>query len=139
MNNVNLIGRLTKEVDLKITPNGNAAARFILAVERHYTNAEGKREADFIPVISWRKLAENVGNYCGKGSLVGVTGKIETRAYDNKDGKKVYVTEVIANEIKFLSQKNNNENRQQNKNQNKTNANPFAGSQIDISDDDLPF
>lgn len=141
MNNVNLIGRLTRDVDLRYTPNGNAAASFSIAVERNYTNQQGKRDADFINIIAWRKLAENVANFCSKGSPVGVTGRLETRSYE-KDGKKVWVTEVVAQEIKFLSSPKNNENGQPNKgpNQNSKNANPFDRSQpIDISGDDLPF
>lgn len=142
MNSVNLIGRLTKDVDLRYTPNGVAAGRFTLAVKRNYTNQKGERESDFITIVVWRKLAENAANFCVKGSLVGVTGRIETRTWDGQDGGKRYATEVIASEVEFLTPKNNNENARKNQspNQNKSNANPFDSSQgIDISDEDLPF
>jgi single-strand DNA-binding protein len=137
MNNVSLVGRLTKDVDIRYTQNGNATARFTVAVDRKFTNSVGQREADFIPVVAWKKLAENVANYCVKGSLVGVSGNINVGNYE-KDGKKVWVTEVIANEIKFLSSPKNNENGQQN-NQGKVHSNPFAGRPVDVSADDLPF
>lgn len=90
MNNVSLVGRLTKDVDIRYTQNGNATARFTIAVDRSYTNSEGQREADFIAVVAWKKLAENVANYCVKGSLVGLSGSINTRNYE-KDGKKVWL------------------------------------------------
>jgi len=103
MNRVVLIGRLTKDPELKFTPNsGIAVTNFTLAVDRNYTNQEGKREADFIPVICWRKLAEHVANNLNKGRLVAVTGAIQTRKYQAQDGSTRYVTEVVAEEVKFL-------------------------------------
>ncbi|WP_027309309.1 single-stranded DNA-binding protein [Caloramator sp. ALD01] len=103
MNKAILIGRLTKDPELKFTPNsGIAIANFTLAVDRPYLNAEGKREADFIPVICWRKLAENVANNLNKGRLVAVSGSIQTRKYQAQDGSTRYATEVVAEEVKFL-------------------------------------
>lgn len=103
MNHVMLIGRLTKDPELKFTPNsGIAVTTFTLAVDRNYTNAEGKKEADFIPVVCWRKLAEHVANNLGKGRLVAVSGSIQTSSYTAQDGTKRYKTEVVAEEVKFL-------------------------------------
>lgn len=103
LNKVILIGRLTKDPELKFTPNsGIAVTNFTLAVDRNYTNQEGKREADFIPVICWRKLAENVANNLNKGRLVAVSGSMQTRKYQAQDGANRYVTEVVADEVKFL-------------------------------------
>jgi single-strand DNA-binding protein len=103
MNKAILIGRLTKDPELKFTPSsGIAVANFTLAVERNYTNQEGKREADFIPVICWRKLAEHVANHLTKGRLVAISGSIQTRKYQAQDGSTRYVTEVVAEEVKFL-------------------------------------
>ena len=104
LNNVVLIGRLTKDIELRYTPNGTPTARFTLAVNRSYRNDKGEYEADFIPVVTWRKLAELCSQYIGKGSLVAVQGEIRTRSYE-KDGTKHYVTEVLANTVKFLDSK----------------------------------
>lgn len=103
MNKVVLIGRATKDPELKFTPgDGKAVATFVLAVDRRFANKEGKRDADFIPVVVWGKPAEAVANYSGKGKMLGVSGRIQTRSYDNKEGKKVYVTEVIADEVQII-------------------------------------
>lgn len=102
MNRVLLVGRLTKDPDLRYTPNGIAVATFTLAVNRTFTNAQGEREADFINCVIWRKQAENVANYLKKGSLAGVDGRLQTRNYDGQDGKRVYVTEVLAENVQFL-------------------------------------
>jgi single-strand DNA-binding protein len=167
MNRVVLVGRLTKDPELRYTPNGVPVATFTLAVNRSFTNQQGEREADFINCVVWRKPAENVANYLKKGSLAGVDGRVQTRSYDGQDGKRVYVTEVLAESVQFLEPKNssgdkggsgnygapkeqgnpfgnnNNQNqRQTNNNQGYTrmDEDPFAGNgQIDISDDDLPF
>ncbi|WP_050608242.1 single-stranded DNA-binding protein [Clostridium niameyense] len=102
MNKVVLIGRLTKDPELKFTPgNGTAVATFVLAVERRYKR-EGQQEADFIPIVVWGKQAEATANYVAKGKLVAVHGRIQTRNYEAKDGTKRYVTEVISEEIQFL-------------------------------------
>lgn len=112
MNNWNGIGRLTKDSELRYTPQGKAVANFTMAVNRPFTNQQGEREADFIPVVVWGKLAENVANYTRKGSLVGVTGRIQTRNFDGNDGKKVYITEIVAESVQFLDQKQSNGNGQ---------------------------
>uniref|UniRef100_UPI003F490B04 single-stranded DNA-binding protein n=1 Tax=Bacillus multifaciens TaxID=3068506 RepID=UPI003F490B04 len=159
MNRVILIGRLTKDPDLRYTPNGVAVATFTLAVNRTFTNQQGERDADFINCVVWRKPAENVANYLKKGSLAGVDGRIQTRNYEGQDGKRVYVTEVIAEYVQFLESRSSSQqvpfNQQsmgtgsgnpipQNPSNNSgfaKNDDPFAnvGQPIDISDDDLPF
>lgn len=105
MNSVNLIGRLTKDPDMRYTPNGKAVTRFILAVNRKYTNNNGEREADFISCVAWEKQAENIANYLKKGNLTGVTGRIQTRNFDGDDGKRVYITEVMVESVHFLETK----------------------------------
>lgn len=137
MNRVVLVGRLTKDPDLRYTPNGVPVATFTLAVNRNFTNQQGEREADFINCQVWRKPAENAANYLKKGSLAGVDGKIQTRSYEGQDGKRVYVTEVVAESVQFLEPKKS-EGQSQNRQQNTQNDFPFNG-QTDISDDDLPF
>ena len=155
INNVVLVGRLTKDPDLKYTGNGTAVATFTLAVNRNFTNQSGEREADFINCVIWRKPAETLANYAKKGVLIGVTGRIQTRSYDNQQGQKVYVTEVIADNFQLLESKradssqntqgsgaSNNQTNNYTRNQQNTNsatADPFGNSSIDISDDDLPF
>lgn len=149
MNRVILVGRLTKDPDLRYTQNGVAVATFTLAVNRAFSNQNGEREADFINCVVWRKAAENVANYLKKGSLAGVDGRLQTRNYEGQDGKRVYVTEVNTESVQFLEPRNsdggsnNNSQPQQNRPQNQSpqNNDPFAntGQPIDISDDDLPF
>lgn len=162
LNRVVLVGRLTKDPELRYTPNGVAVANFTLAVNRPFSNQQGDREADFINCVVWRKPAENVANFLTKGSLAGVDGRVQTRSYDNNEGRRVYVTEIVADSVQFLeprnsqnNQSNNSSNSQaaggydsnQNSNQNSNrqqggyNDDPFAndGKPIDISDDDLPF
>ncbi|WP_102273364.1 single-stranded DNA-binding protein [Cytobacillus massiliigabonensis] len=169
MNRVVLVGRLTKDPELRYTPNGVPVATFTLAVNRTFTNQQGEREADFINCVIWRKPAENVANFLKKGSLAGVDGRIQTRSYEGQDGKRVYVTEVQAESVQFLEPRNSNSNRSDsagygspreqdfpfgnNNNQNqqpqynrdnqgytRVDKDPFANDgQIDISDDDLPF
>lgn len=102
MNKVVLIGRLTKDPELRFTPgNGTAVASFTLAVDRRFKK-EGQQEADFVPIVVWGKQAESTANYMSKGKLMGVSGRIQTRTYDAKDGTKRYVTEVVADEVQFL-------------------------------------
>lgn len=168
MNRVVLVGRLTRDPELRYTPSGVAVATFTLAVNRTFTNQQGEREADFINCVVWRKAAENVANYLRKGSLAGVDGRIQTRNYEGQDGKRVYVTEVVAESVQFLEPRsasagsqsygdvggrqygggdsfnhdyNNNQNQQRNQGVTRTNEDPFSndGQPIDISDDDLPF
>ena len=146
INRVILTGRLTKEPDLRYTPNGTPVATFTIAVNRTYTNEQGEREADFINCIVWRKSAENVANYLKKGSLVGVDGRIQTRNYEAQDGRRVFVTEVVAESVQFLanaSTTNNSSNNQRNqakRNQNQRITDYYPGAEpIDIDDEDLPF
>ncbi|OEL06874.1 single-stranded DNA-binding protein [Staphylococcus xylosus] len=134
INRVVLVGRLTKDPEFRTTPSGVSITTFTLAINRTFTNAQGEREADFINCITFRKQAENVNNYLNKGSLAGIDGRIQTRNYENKEGKRVYVTEVVADNVQFLEPKNSNK-------QNKQQENGFANviGPLDISDDDLPF
>lgn len=103
MNKAFIIGNLTKAPELKTTPNDISVCSFTVAVQRKYKDQNGKRQADFIPVIAWRGLAENCAKYLDKGKKVSVIGEIQTRSYEAKDGSKRYVTEIIASEIEFLS------------------------------------
>lgn len=145
MNNTVLVGRLTKDADLRYTGNGTATASFTLAVERVFKNANGEKETDFINCVVWRKQAEALANYTNKGSKLAVRGRIQTRSYDNKEGKKVYVTEVVVEEFTFLDSKKDSQSNQTSKKENKypefENSDPFDKSSqpIDISDQDLPF
>ncbi|WP_226038283.1 single-stranded DNA-binding protein [Aquibacillus saliphilus] len=159
LNRVVLVGRLTRDPDLRYTPNGVAVANFTLAVNRPFSNQQGEREADFINCVVWRRAAENLANFMNKGSLVGVDGRLQSRSFEGQDGKRVFVTEVVADTVQFLetkgssqgggqassgSQPNQNQNRPNNNNNDYANQNeqdPFKdnGEPIDISDDDLPF
>lgn len=105
INRVVLVGRLTRDPELRRTPQGDAVTSFTIAVNRNYTSRDGQQQADFINCVTWRKLAENVNQYCSKGSLVGVEGRVQTRTYDNSQGQKVYVVEVICDSVQFLETK----------------------------------
>lgn len=111
INNVSLTGRLTRDVDLRYTQSGTAVATFTLAVDRQFTNASGERETDFINCVIWRKSAENFSNFTRKGSLVGVEGHIQTRNYDNNQGQRVYVTEVVVENFALLESRATTEAR----------------------------
>jgi len=102
INKVMLIGRLTKDPELKTTTSNISVTNFTLAVDRNFSNQQGEREADFIPVVTWRKLAETCHKYLSKGRLVAVAGRLQTRSYEASDGTKRYITEVVADEIQFL-------------------------------------
>lgn len=102
MNHIVIIGRLTRDPELRYTPNGVAVANFTVAVDRPFNNAKGEKEADFIPVVVWQKLAENCANHLRKGRLVGVEGRLQIRSYDAQDGQKRRVSEIIANNVQFL-------------------------------------
>ncbi|MBI0121802.1 single-stranded DNA-binding protein [Lactobacillus sp. M0398] len=155
INRAVLTGRLTKDAELRTTQSGLSVATFTLAVNRH---SKAKGDADFINCVIWRKAAENFCNFTSKGSLVGIDGRIQTRNYDDKDGKKVYVTEVVVDNFALLESKkdrqnnntgsyaNNSTNGNYSKGNNGANydnnsQDPFnsTGDTIDISDDDLPF
>jgi len=114
INNVVLVGRLTRDAELRYTGSGIAVASFTVAVERPYTNAQGERETDFINCVAWRKTAEIVSNFTRKGSLVGVTGRMQTRNYTNNEGRKVYITEVVCENFQMLEPKSVTEKRAQN-------------------------
>lgn len=105
MNKVLLIGRLTRDPELRYTGTNLPVASFTVAVNRNFTGANGEREADFIPVIVWRKQAENVKNYISQGSQVAVEGRLQVRSYDDANGQKRYVTEVVADNVQFLDTK----------------------------------
>lgn len=144
INNVVLTGRLTRDIDLRYTPNGKATANFSLAVERNFTNQQGQRDADFINCVVWGKPAETMANYTHKGSLVGIEGHIQTRNYENQQGQRVYVTEVIVSQFTFLeskkSQGQGGQGYQQGSNQGYQNQAWGSGqSDVDIDDGDLPF
>ena len=160
MNKVVLIGRLTRDPELRYTGNNTAVATFSLAVNRNFSNQQGEREADFINIVVWRKQAENVKNYLTQGSQVAIDGRIQTRSYDDNNGQKRYVTEVVADNVEFLGSKNSSNNSMNNSASNKdagpspydfgetpepkgtdVDSNPFAdfGANIEISDDELPF
>lgn len=155
INNTVLVGRLTKDPDLRYTANGAAVASFSLAVNRNFTNQSGEREADFINCVIWKKPAETLANYARKGTLIGVTGRIQTRKYENQEGKRVYVTEVVAENFQLLEGRGANNSGTGGQDGSGTNSqdygqkatqdfpqakdDPFGSSSIDISDDDLPF
>ena len=141
INRVILVGRLTKDPEYRQTPNGVSVATFTLAVNRPFTNSQGEREADFINVVVFRRQAENVNNYLSKGSLAGVDGRIQSRNYENNEGRRVFVTEVVADNVQFLEPKNNNQqnNQSQQQGQESANNNPFSNNNADIDTDDLPF
>src|SRR5690625_1783146 len=111
MNRVVLVGRLTRDPDLRYTPNGVAVATFTVAVNRPFKNQQGEQEADFINCVAWRKQAENLANYMRKGSLVGVDGRVQTRSYDNQEGRRVYVTEILAESVYFLESRGSSQQR----------------------------
>ena len=141
LNNVSLVGRLTKDVDLRYTPSNVAVATFTLAVNRTFKNENGEREADFINCVMWRQQAENLANWAKKGALIGITGRIQTRSYDNQQGQRVYVTEVVAETFQLLESKGQQGNQQGQRGQEQQQAPDFSrqGAPMDISDDDLPF
>ncbi len=102
INQITLVGRLTKDPELRYTSDGVAVSNVTVALNRHFKNSDGEYTADFIPCTIWNKVAENTVQYCRKGSIVGVTGRLQSRYYDDSDGKRVYVTEVVAENVKFM-------------------------------------
>lgn len=160
INNVVVVGRLTRAVDLRYTSNGTAYASFTLAVDRDFKNQNGEKETDFINCVMWRKPAENLANYTKKGSLIGVEGRIQTRNYDNQQGQKVYVTEVLAENFSLLESRNAtsrlegdresfngghvntfNGNKNANTGGNFAKNDPFtaSGETFEVQDSELPF
>ena len=164
MNRVELVGRITRDPELRYTSSNIASVRFTLAVNRNFTNQNGEREADFINCVAWRNQAENIKKYVSKGSLVSVEGRIQTGSYE-KDGQRVYTTDVVADNVQFLESRNatnnsevndmpeppmektpydfadNSETNSSNEETMSTEKDPFEsfGEQIEISDNDLPF
>lgn len=136
INNVVLIGRLTRDVELHRTPQDQVVGQFTLAVNRNFKNQDGGYDADFINCVIWRKLAENFANWVKKGNLVGITGRIQTRNYEGTDGKRVYVTEVVAESFQLLEKRDNSANQNSMAEQMPPS---FAGDPMDIKDDDFPF
>jgi len=141
MNKTTLIGRLTKDPDLKFTQGtGTAVATCTLAVDRRMPGKDGQREADFIPIVAWGKVGENLANYMTKGKMIAVSGRIQTRNYDAKDGHKVYITEVIAEEIQFLDKGNGAGTNQTNNEEYKpSNNSNFGEDMTPVDDGDIPF
>lgn len=169
INRTVLVGRLTRDPELRYTGSGAAVVSFTVAVNRQFTNSQGEREADFINCVMWRKAAENFANFTRKGSLVGIDGRIQTRNYENQQGQRVFVTEVVADNFSLLESRSESERRQSSEIHNDSqgsmpsqpSSNPFdagqsdsgaqqpnnnpndpfanGGQSIDISDDDLPF
>ena len=156
MNKAILVGRLTKDPELKMTENTKReVCQFTIAVNRPYTNDDGERKADFINCVVWDKLAENLSKYQKKGNQVAVEGRIQTRNYDDKDGKKVYVTEVFVSNVTFLDSKGSNDSVNnleepplkpgaitgEQVDNIPMQSDPFAnfGNEVQINDDDLPF
>lgn len=161
INNVVLVGRLTAAPDLRKTPSNVSALQGTLAVNRNFKNQNGEREADFINFQAWRGTADIIAEYCGKGSLIGITGRIQVRSYE-KDGQRRYVTEVVADSVTLLESRNSQEQGSSSQNGNNSNSgnfypggspqsefaggtsggyqSPFGNSNpMDISDDNLPF
>ena len=166
LNRAILTGRLTRDPELRYTTSGTAVVQATIAVDRQFKNQQGERKADFINLVIWRKAAENFANFTHKGSLVGIDGRIQTRTYENKQGQRVYVTEINVDSFSLLeprqenSQQSNNNSSSQVPNNNAHNAtsnspqqnqnaqsnygnqnNDFGngGQSIDLADDELPF
>ncbi len=160
INRAILVGRLTKDPELRKTQNDIAVTTFTIAVNRTFKNQQGEQEADFINCVVWRRQAENVSRYVNKGSLVGVEGRIQSRSYDDQNGNRRFVTEIVADSVQFLETKSSQQNTQQNQsysnqnnnynhsnNNNNSNSNQYSQpknepddlSDIDIAEDDLPF
>lgn len=155
MNSVCLVGRTTKDPELRYTPSNVAVATFSLAVNRNFKDSNGERETDFINCVIWRQQAENLANWAKKGALIGITGRIQTRSYENQQGQRVYVTEVVAENFQMLESRaareggnaNGGYNQQpqqqapqpQNQNFRQDNYTYGNSNPMDISDDMLPF
>jgi single-strand DNA-binding protein len=148
MNKAIIIGRLTRDPEMRTTASGVNSTSFTVAVSRNYANQNGERETDFINCVAWRKQAENIAKYCTKGSQVAVEGRIQTRSYDAQDGTKRYVTEIIADNVTFLGGRGSNVPSEDNYvggsssvDTTDISEDPFKdfGEEVALSDDDLPF
>ena len=134
MNKVIEIGRLARDSELRYSPSGTAICNFTIAVDRTFKNAQGEKEADFLPVVAFKPLAELCSQYLSKGKLVAVDGRLQTRNYTHKDGYKVYITEIIANEVQFLSPKDGNSSGAS------SSSSSSLGHEVNLDDDDsIPF
>ncbi len=155
MNRIILIGRLTKDPELRTISNGAVTSSFTLAVNRTFTNQNGERDTDFINCVAWRRQAENISKYCTKGTMIALEGRLQTRSYDAQDGSKRYVTEVVADNVTFLSPKgSSSSNYSANNNVSSAPVEPASditttdisedpfkdfGEEVVLSEDDLPF
>ena len=141
MNKVLLIGRLTKDPELRYTQSGTAVASFTLAVNRRFSGPNGEREADFINCVAWQKSAEFVANYFRKGQQMALEGRLQVRSYDGNDGQRRWVTEVVAEQIEFVGSKNENGSGRQDYQNNNASAGSSLGlgEEIVFDDNDLPF
>lgn len=158
INRVILVGRITRDIELRKTPNGASVVSFTIACNRR-SKQEGQPDADFINCVAWNRVADLMAQYLNKGALIGVEGRIQTRSYDDKDGKRVYVTEVLADSVQFLESRNATQGQQSYQPQSQSYSQPtssqpsgytqdannssfdneFAGDTLDIASDDLPF
>ena len=149
INRVVLVGRLTKDVEVRKTPSNLSVASFTVACDRRGSRGQdGQQQADFINCVAWRQTADFLGQYARKGALVGVDGRIQTRSYDNRDGQKVYITEVLADSVQILEKKDGITAKRESlapagnvsiKIEDADRGLDFSGSSLDISSDDLPF
>lgn len=139
MNKVILIGRLTKDPEIRYTTKNNPVASFTLAVNRDYINENGEREADFINIVVWNKQAENCSKYINKGSQISIEGRIQTRSYEDKNGEKRYTTEVIADQVHFLDNKKDKKEPDYRDMNIKTEKKESNTLDLSIDDDELPF
>ncbi|AKP67643.1 single-stranded DNA-binding protein [Companilactobacillus ginsenosidimutans] len=139
INRVVLVGRLTRDPELRYTANGAAVASFTVAVNRQFTNAQGEREADFINCVIWRKAAENFSNFTHKGSLVGVDGRVQTRSYENQQGNRVYVTEVVVENFSLLESRSESDRRAANENANGGNQSNQGSAPSQPNNSQSPF
>ena len=153
INRVVLVGRLTRDIELRKTPNGASVVSFTVACNRR-SKQEGQPDADFINCVAWNRVADLMAQYLQKGALIGIEGRIQTRSYEDKDGKRVYVTEVLADSVQFLESKNAGQSQSSYQAQPQRTSEPsgytaddksssfdneFAGDTLDIASDDLPF
>lgn len=141
INSVTLVGRMAGDAELRYTPNNQAVATFRLAVNRNFKSQNGEREADFINCVIWRQQAENLANWAKKGALIGITGRIQTRSYENQQGQRVYVTEVVADNFQLLeSRKDREAGPSQSYSQpDFGRSEQMHSNPVDISMEDLPF
>lgn len=141
MNVITVSGRAVRDLELRFTPDGKAVANGAIAVQRNFKNREGNYEADFIDFVSWGKQGEIMAEYIRKGDQFGISGRLQTRTYQNNEGKNVKVSEIVVSEFDFPNKpKTSNQSESRNISQNTRSDDPFAkGQPIDISDQDLPF